>query len=111
MQVLNSLRHLHSATQKLVHLLVSQACLQEHATPQLSKPPWAGNNPFHPTGRGELFMAAVMAMAQPSQYTKGPATLLNTLLSSCALAAAAQSAIAKVIPLSPFAPHLSIGLS
>lgn len=46
-------------------------------------------------------MAAVMAMAQPSQYTQGPATLLNTLLSTYALAAAAQSAIAKVTLLSP----------
>ena len=44
-------------------------------------------------------MAAVMAMAQPSQYAQGPATLLNTLLSTYALAAAAKSAIAKVTPL------------
>lgn len=41
-------------------------------------------------------MAAVMAMAQPSQHTQGSATLLNALLSSFGLAAAAQSAIAKV---------------
>lgn len=85
-----------------MHLLVNQACLQEQAMPQLGKPPWAGNNPFNPAGRGELFMAAVMAMAQPSQYTQGPATLLNTLLSTYALAAAAQSAIAKVFSPSPF---------
>ncbi|KAL3132505.1 hypothetical protein ABBQ32_009050 [Trebouxia sp. C0010 RCD-2024] len=96
-QLLNSLRHLHAATQKLVHLLVSQACLQQHAPPQVSKPPWAGRStpPFSPAGQGELLMAAVMAMAQPSQYTQGPATLLNTLLSAFALAAAAQSAISK----------------
>lgn len=47
-------------------------------------------------------MAAVLAMAQPSQYTQAPATLLNTLLSTYALAAAAQSAIARVTLLSPF---------
>jgi len=41
-------------------------------------------------------MAAVMAMAQPSQHTQGSATLLNALLGSFGLAAAAQSAIAKV---------------
>ena len=58
-------------------------------------------------------MAAVMGMAQPSQYTQGPATLLNTLLATYGLAAAGQSAIAKVthprpfpfpLPLSPFPP-------
>lgn len=44
-------------------------------------------------------MAAVMAMAQPSQYTQGRATLLKALLGAYALAAAAQSAIAKVTSL------------
>ncbi|KAL3156739.1 hypothetical protein ABBQ38_001014 [Trebouxia sp. C0009 RCD-2024] len=98
-QVLTSLRHLHASTQKLVHLLVSQACLQQHAPPEVSKPPWAGKStpPFSPAGRGELLMAAVMALAQPSHYTQGPATLLNTLLSGFALAVAAQSAISKGI--------------
>ena len=98
LQVMNSLRHLHAATQKLVYLLVSQACLQQHAPPQVSKPPWTGQStgPCSPAGRGELLMAAVMAMAQPSQYTQGPATLLNTLLSTFALAASAQAAISKV---------------
>lgn len=98
LQVLTSLRHLHASTQKLVHLLVSQACLQQHAPPEVSKPPWAGKStpPFSPAGRGELLMAAVMALAQPSHYTQGPATLLNTLLSGFALAVAAQSAISKV---------------
>lgn len=55
-------------------------------------------------------MAAVMAMAQPSQYTQGPATLLDSLISTYTLAASAQSAIAKVAPPlpSPLAPHSKI---
>ena len=59
-------------------------------------------------------MAAIMAMAQPSQFTQGSATLLNTLLSTYTLAAAAQSAIAKVTPPFPPSPSLcpfDIGLS
>ena len=95
-QALNTLEHLHAATQKLVHLLVSQACLQTHAAPPLSNPPWAGKATLGPQAKGELLMAVVMAMAQPSQHTQGPATLLNTLLITYSLAAAAQSAIAKV---------------
>ena len=97
LQALNNLRHLHAATQKLVYLLVSQACLQTHAAPPLSNPPWAGKAPFGSPAKGELLMAVVMAMAQPSQHTQGPATLLNTLLTTYSLAAAAQSAIAKVM--------------
>ena len=95
-QVLHHLRHLIPASQKLTHLLVSQACLQASPVPQLTRPPWGGGQAFSPAAKGELLMAAVMAMAQPSQHTQGSATLLNALLSSFGLAAAAQSAIAKV---------------
>ena len=95
-QVLHHLRHLIPASQKLTHLLVSQACLQASPVPQLTRPPWGGGQVFSPAAKGELLMAAVMAMAQPSQHTHGSATLLNALLSSFGLAAAAQSAIAKV---------------
>ncbi|DBB14004.1 hypothetical protein WJX82_002006 [Trebouxia sp. C0006] len=94
-QVLHHLRHLIPASQKLTHLLVSQACLQASPVPQLTRPPWGGGQAFSPAAKGELLMAAVMAMAQPSQHTQGSATLLNALLSSFGLAAAAQSAIAK----------------
>lgn len=89
-------RHLVPASQKLTYLLVSQACLQASPVPQLTQPPWGGGQTFSPAAKGELLMAAVMAMAQPSQHTQGSATLLKALLSSFALAAAAQSAIAKV---------------
>ena len=41
-------------------------------------------------------MAVVMAMAQPSQHTQGAATLLNTLISTRSLSAAAKAAITKV---------------
>jgi len=95
-QVLHHLRHLIPASQKLTHLLVSQACLQASPVPQLTRPPWGGGQAFSPAAKGELLMAAVMAMAQPSQHTQGSATLLKALLSSFGLAAAAQSAIAKV---------------
>ena len=95
-QALHHLRHLIPASQKLTHLLVSQACLQASPVPQLTQPPWGGGQAFNPAARGELLMAAVMAMAQPSQHTQGSATLLKALQGSFGLAAAAQSAIAKV---------------
>lgn len=96
-QALHHLRHLIPASQKLTHLLVSQACLQASPVPQLTRPPWGGGQAFNPAARGELLMAAVMAMAQPSQHTQGSATLLKALQGSFGLAAAAQSAIAKGI--------------
>lgn len=95
-QVLHHLRHLGPASQKLTHLLISQACLQANPLPQMTHPPWGSTQAFSPAAKGELLMASVMAMAQPSQHTQGPAALLKTLLSFHGLAAAAQTAIAKV---------------
>ena len=96
-QVLHQLRHLGPALQKLSSLLISQACLQATPTPQLPQPPWGGPQAFSPPVKGELLMAAVMAMAQPCQHTLKAAALFNGLLTSYGLAAAAQAAIAQVV--------------
>lgn len=95
LQVQCHLGHLNPASQKLTHLLISQACLQANPAPELPHPPWGTSQAFSPAARGEHLMAAVMAMAQPSQHTQGPATLLKTLITAYGLAADARSAIAK----------------
>ena len=84
------------ASHELTHLLVSQACLQANPAPDLPHPPWGTSQAFTPAARGEQLMAAVTALAQPSQHTQGPATLLKVLINAYGLVAAAQSAIEKV---------------
>ena len=95
-QVLHHLGHLGPASQKLTHQLISQACLQASPIAPVVNPPWGGAEAFSPAGKGELLMACVMAMAQPSQHSQGAATLLNSLLTAYGLSPAAQTAIAKV---------------
>lgn len=95
-QVLHHLGHLGPASQKLTHQLISQACLQTSPIALVVNPPWGGAEAFSPAGKGELLMACVMAMAQPSQHSQGAATLLNSLLTAYGLSPAAQTAIAKV---------------
>lgn len=90
------LNHLSPATQKLTQLLISQACLQANPAPELPHPPWGTSQAFSPAARGEQLMAAVMALAQPSQHITGPATLLGALIGGYGLVAAARSAIEKV---------------
>lgn len=96
MQISQLTHQLAPISQKLTQLLVSQACLQQHPLPGLSNPPWAGKEVFTPAAKGAQLMAAVIAMAQPSQQLEPHQTLLKAEVHQFALVPATQEAIAKV---------------
>ena len=95
-QVLQLISHLAPVAQKLTQLLISQACLEQHPLPGPSNPPWAGRDLFTPPARGVQLMAAVIAMAQPSQQISPDQSLIRALIHRFGLVASAQDAIAKV---------------
>lgn len=96
LQLLQLISHLAPIAEKLTDLLLKQACLEQHPLPSPSNPPWASRDLFTPTARGEQLMAAVMAMAQPSQQISADQSLIKTVTQGGGLVAAAQEAIAKV---------------
>lgn len=96
LQILQLISHMAPVAQKLTQLLLSHCCLEKHLLPSPSNPPWAGRDLFTPTARGEQLMAAVIAMAQPSQQTPADQSLLRALIHRFGLVASAQEAITKV---------------